>query len=157
MRIRHPFTSLRPRPGTKSPLPVCGLADTGRSALVPDAVNEETGLKLLHRGFKIGKASAQLPNFIAGQLCPQRRVLLFQFLQASFQCVYAGSFLWKVSTFLKRLSFSGYEPAVGKAEPVMKFFQIFGAWPLTQRPLLPLARRNLQKIAKATNVCFKSF
>lgn len=25
MRIRHPFTSLRPRSGMKSPLPVCGL------------------------------------------------------------------------------------------------------------------------------------
>ena len=31
MRIRHPFTSHRLWPGTKSPLPACGLADTGRS------------------------------------------------------------------------------------------------------------------------------
>lgn len=46
MRIRHSFTSHRPRPETGLSLPACGLADTGRSVLVPDAVNEETGREL---------------------------------------------------------------------------------------------------------------
>lgn len=45
MRVRHPFTSHRPRPETGLSLPVCGLADTGRNALVPDAVNEKAGLQ----------------------------------------------------------------------------------------------------------------
>lgn len=52
MRVRHPFTSHHPRPETRLSLPACGLVDTGRSVLVPDAVNEETSLKLFHRCFQ---------------------------------------------------------------------------------------------------------